>query len=97
MNRAMPDMPEPPLKWLLNELPQYLDGEELDQIQSDFEIVKRRYDLTSRLRLAKQELALFRRNQSAHLPGSARYQSYGVKVERRLERIKTLEQKISEL
>ena len=90
-------MPEQPLKWLLNELTKYLDGEALDQIQSDYDRVKRRYDLASKLRLARQELALFRRNQSQHTEGSTRYQAYAVRIERRLERIRKLEQEISEL
>lgn len=93
----MNEQPENPHKWLLNELSRYLDGEALDQIQSDYEMVKRRYDLASRLRLAKQELAQFRRFQSAHLPGSNRYEGYAIKIDRRLGRIKKLEQEISEL
>lgn len=93
----MADIPENPLKWLLNELSRYLDSEALDQLQSDYEIVKRRYDLASKLRLAKQELAQFRRNQAMHVAGSTRYQAYTIKIDRRLERIEKLEQEISEL
>lgn len=93
----MADIPENPHKWLLNELPKYLDGEALDQIQSDYEIVKRRYDLASKLRLAKQELAQFRRNRAMHVAGSTHYQAHMVKIDRRLERIKKLEQEIAQL
>ncbi len=86
--------PEQPLKWLLRELAQYLDGEALDTIQSDFEIVKRRYDTASKLRLAQKDLALYRRNQTLYGPDTARYKSYTVKIIRRLERIKKLEEEL---
>lgn len=93
----MNEQPENPHKWLLNELSRYLDGEALDQIQSDYEIVKRRYDLASKIRQAKQELAQFRQNQAMHVAGSTRYQAYTIKIDRRMERIKKLEQEISDL
>ncbi len=61
-----------------------------------YNVVKRRYDTASKLRLARQELALFRRNQSHYTPDNTRYQAYSVKIERRLARIKMLEAELAE-
>ena len=89
-------VPEQPIKWLLSQIEQLYRDDVIplgtyELIMAGYNAVKRRYDLASRLRLARQELALFRRNQSHYPPDTARYQSYSVKIERRMARIKMLE------
>lgn len=91
--------PEQPIKWLLRQVKVLFDdrgtydyGEHgYEDFMTGYNAVKRRYDLASRLRLARQELALFRCNQTLYLPDTGRYKSYGVKIDRLLERIKMLE------
>ncbi len=97
----MSETPEQPIKWLLSQLAQLYRDDVIplgtyEMIMSGYNAVKRRYDTASKLRLARQELALFRRNQSRYEPGNTRYQSYGVKIERRLARIKMLEAEIEQ-
>lgn len=89
-------MPEQPIKWLIRELQSYLSEQQWLDLMAGYNAVKRRYDLASRLRLARQELALFRRNQTIYDPDAARYRSYGVKIDRRLERIKMLEAELEQ-
>lgn len=91
------DRPIQPIKWLLNELRSILSDDQYTSLMEGYDRVKRRYDLASRLRLAEQELAVFRRNQSHYEPSNTRYQAYGIKIDRRIERIRQLEQEISEL
>ena len=93
--------PEQPIKWLLSQVEQLYRDDAIplgtyEMIMAGYNAAKRRYDLTSRLRLARQELALFRRNQSCYTPDKARYKSYGVKIDRRLARIKQLEAELAE-
>jgi len=97
-------LPENPTKWLLREIKELFDergtydhGEHgYEDFMAGYNAVKRRYDAASKLRLARQELALFQRNQSHYEPDGARYKSYTVKISRRLERIKKLEEELDQ-
>jgi len=88
-------LPEQPIKWLIRELQAYLTEQQWLDLMAGYNAVKRRYDTASKFRLAKQELALFQRNQSLYGPDTARYKSYTVKISRRLERIKKLEEELN--
>ena len=91
------DRPERPLKWLLNELRSVLSDDQYTSLMEDYAAVKRRYDTASKLRIARYDLALYRRNQGKYEPGSNRYQTYTAMIEHRLARIKQLEEEINEL
>lgn len=92
-------LPENPVKWLLKELAQYLDGEALDQLQSDYEIVKRRYDLTSRLRATQTELQRHERTiaRGFYEPEDQSYKRIAVRIEARKARIAQLTKELDEL
>lgn len=93
----MNDRPQQPLKWLLNELSAILSADQYTSLMTGYDRVKRRYDLASRLRVAQNDLALYRRNQGKYEPTSNRHRTYAAMIERRINRIKQLEQEISEL
>lgn len=91
------DRPIAPLKWLLNELNTVLSDDQYIYLMAGYNAVKRRYDMASKLRQAQGDLALYRRNQGKYEPGSNRHKTYSAMIERRLARIKTLEEELESL
>lgn len=96
MSKRPDDIPIHPHKWLLAELPHYLDAIDYDQLMDSHAIVKRRYDLSSKLRATQTEL---QRYQKA-LPNATSdhwRRSYAAKIERRKARIQAIEKELREL
>lgn len=96
------DRPEQPLKWLLSQVEQLYRDDVIslgtyELIMSGYAVAKRRYDTASKLRQAQGDLALYRRNQAKYEPDSNRYRTYAAMIERRIERIKKLEEEMGEL
>ena len=96
MEQAMKaDIPQHPHKWLLNELRSFLSDEQYQSMIAAHDRVKRRYDLSSKLRATRTELRTYERAYANTSDEQKR--GYAAKIERRKARIVAIEKELAEL